>query len=127
MKKLLAVLFVAAAFVFGAFAEGGDFPSGSWVDENWNAEWVIDAESNITLKDSVSGATIVKFNKAQMQDYNFSVGKEGATISFYYPSTGRAYKFTKDLTISADLTLTVNPDWQEEDYQVIIKFKSAKF
>lgn len=124
MKKLFAVLFVAAVMVAGVFADGGSFPSGSWVDENWNGEWVIGIDGSIELKSSVSGKSICKFDKDKMVDYAADVSKDGAYISFYYPATGRAYKFLKDLTASADLILTVNPDWDETDYQVVIKFKN---
>ena len=39
MKKLFAVLFVAAVMVAGLFAE--EFPKGTWTDPNYDAEWVI--------------------------------------------------------------------------------------
>lgn len=127
MKKLFAVLIVAMTMVFGAFAEGGNFPTGSWIDENWDAEWTINTDGNISLKNAKTGALIWYFDKAEVQDYKFDVSLDGAVITFYVPATSRAYQFKKDLSMSADLILTINPDWEELDYQTMIKFKDVKF
>ena len=126
MKKLFAVLFVAAALVMGAFAEGGNFPTGSWLDENWNALWTVKADGNITLKNAKTGALIYSFKKDKVQDYAFDVSLDGATISFYVPATSRKYTFKRDLSLSADIQLIINPDWEETDYQVMLKFQDAK-
>lgn len=124
MKKLIAVLFVAAAFVVGAFA--ADFPTGSWIDSNYNAEWVISADSAIELKDSVTGESYVTFDKAKMENYKVGVDSDGAYISFYYPSTSRAYKFVKPASIDTDIKLIINPDWSDSDYKVTMKFNKGK-
>ncbi|MCQ2586584.1 MAG: hypothetical protein MJ174_00615 [Treponema sp.] len=126
MKKLFAVLFVAAVMVAGLFADDSAFPTGTWVDSKYNAEWVIKADGNITLKDAKTHNTIWVFKKDKVQNYNISVGLDGAKITFYCPATSRAYEFKKDLSLSADLVLTINPDWTDEDYQTSIKFKDAK-
>lgn len=125
MKKLLAVLFVAAAFVAGAFAEDG-FPSGSWIDENWNGEWVISADGAVKLNDSVTGELIYDFTDDKTTEKKLDITDEGAVYSFSCAETHRSYSFIKGLTVSADLVLRVNPDWSEDDYQTTIKFKKPE-
>ena len=49
MKKLFAVLFVAAVMVAGLFAE--EFPKGTWTDPNYDAEWVIGLDMKIRIDD----------------------------------------------------------------------------
>ena len=124
MKKLFAVLFVAAALVAGAFA--ADFPTGSWIDENYDAEWVISADSKIELKDSKTGVVYCKFDKAKMENYKVGVDTDGAYISFYYAETARAYKFVKPVTLSSDLKLIIKADWAPSEYKVNIKFNNGK-
>ncbi len=121
MKKLIAVLFVAAALVAGAFAE--DFPQGSWIDENYDAEWVFSVDGSIELKDAKTGNHIIYFKKDKMQNFKLEATTKGLTYSFYYPDTERAYKFIKPITLSADLEMVINPDWQDWDYTTTIKFK----
>ena len=123
MKKLFAVLFVAAALVAGAFAEGiEDFPKGSWIDENYDAEWIFGA-GTIELKDAKTGEHIIYFRKEKMENFKVEATADGLALSFYYADTERAYKFIKPVSLSADLTLIINPDWQDNDYKTTIKFK----
>lgn len=124
MKKLLAVLFVAAAFVFGAFAEDPTFPSGSWVDELYNGEWVIGADSSVKLLDSKTGDLIFNFTEDKITNKQFSVDQEGVSISFECAATHRKYKFTKEFNTLADIKIVVDPDWDTEVYGQLLKFKS---
>lgn len=122
MKKLFAVLFVASVMAFGAFAEES-FPTGSWIDSNYNAEWVFGLDGKVELHDSVSGDLIFAFTKDQIKDYKLGVSAKGLTMSFTCPATSRKYKFTKPVTLSTDLIMEIDPDWTDENYEVTIKFK----
>ncbi|MCQ2591758.1 MAG: hypothetical protein MJ188_03150 [Treponema sp.] len=123
MKKIIAILFVAAVMVAGLFAES-TFPSGHWVDDNWNGEWVIGA-GTVELLDSVSGKSICKFDSEKMEKYKLEATTEGITLSFYYAETQRHYSFIQSLTDGANLILRINPDWEDQDYQKVIEFKAA--
>lgn len=122
MKKLFAVLFVAGVLAAGAFAEDS-FPTGSWIDSNYNAEWVFGIDGKVELRDSVSGDLIFSFTKDKIKDYKLSATKDGLTMSFTCPKTSRKYKFTKPLTLSTDLIMEIDPDWTDTNYKTNIKFK----
>lgn len=122
MKKLFAVLFVAAVMAAGAFAEDA-FPTGSWIDSNYDAEWVFGLDGKVELRDANSGDLIFSFTKDQIKDYKLGASKDGLTMSFTCPATSRKYKFTKPLSLSTDLILEIDPDWTDVDYKTNIKFK----
>lgn len=122
MKKLFAVLFVAAVMAVGAFADDS-FPTGSWIDSNYDAEWVFGIDGKVELKDANTGALIFSFTKDQIKDYKLGATKDGLTMSFTCPATSRKYKFTKPLTLSTDLVMEIDPDWSDVDYKTNIKFK----
>ncbi|MBO4857765.1 MAG: hypothetical protein J5527_04565 [Treponema sp.] len=123
MKKLLAVLFVAAVMVAGLFAE--EFPKGTWIDSNYNAEWVIGADMSIKLYDATDGSLIQSFAKDKMQNEKLEVTEEGLVYQFYYKDTYRRYYFIKPVRLvpDANLLLQIDPDWTTTDYKVDIKFK----
>ena len=123
MKKLLAVLFVAAVMVAGLFAE--EFPKGTWVDSNYNAEWFIGADMSIKLYDATDGSLIQSFAKDKMQNEKLEVTEEGLVYQFYYKDTYRRYYFIKPVRLvpDANLLLQIDPDWTTTDYKVDIKFK----
>lgn len=122
MKKLFAALFVAAAVTFGAFAQD-TLPSGTWVDKNYNAEWVIGVDGSITIRDASSGEVYKKFSPLT-QNFKFSTSLDGLTLTFRCNETSRTYKITKGISASADLTLAIERDWTDEPYEVTIKFKN---
>ena len=124
MKKLLAVLFVAAVMVAGLFAQDLEVPKGSFVDEQWNAEWVIGIDS-IELKNVKTGELIASFPKDKMENENVTVTGEGAVWSFYCSETYRKYYFIKPYSMltSKNILLQIDPDWTHEDYKVELKFK----
>ena len=123
MKKLLAVLFVAAVMVAGLFAE--EFPKGTWTDPNYDAEWVIGLDMKIDLYDATDGSLIYSFTKDKIQDQKLDVTKEGLVYQFSCKETHRKYYFIKPakLVPDANLVLKIDPDWTTEDYKVDIKFK----
>ena len=125
MKKFLAILFVLAVCVTGVFAADTEFPTGTWIDENWDAKWVF-AKDKVELYD-VNGALVYTFTKDTTKDFKLVPSTEGLVLSFSCPETERAYKFIKPITLSTDLEMVINPDWSDEDYKVTIKFSKLNF
>ena len=115
----MAVLAVLSASLF-AF-DLGNFPKGTWTDEKWNGNWEIGVNS-IKLFDAVSGDLIYDFKDVEPK---VEAGlATGVTVSFTCPETHRSYVFNKPTTdITTDITLTVDPDWTDEDYKVTMKMK----
>ena len=127
MKKLLAVLFVAAAFVVGAFAqETPAFPAGSWVDEYYNGEWVISADGSVKLNDSKTGELIYNFTEDKITNIQLTADQSGVSFSFECAETHRKYKFTKEFNTLADIKIIVDPDWDTVVYGQLLKFKAIK-
>ncbi|MCQ2582564.1 MAG: hypothetical protein MJ160_01530 [Treponema sp.] len=122
MKKLFAALIVAAVMAVGAFAEDS-FPTGSWIDSNYDAEWVFGVNGSVELHDAVTGDLIFKFTKDQIKDYRLLPSADGFTLSFECPATHRKYKFSKPISLSTDLIMEIDPDWSDKNYKVNIKFK----
>ena len=100
-----------------------EFPTGTWTDSNWNADWVMDV-AKVHLYDSVSGELIYTFTKDNTENFKFVPSKDGVSLTFTCKETHRSYKITKPLTLDKDLQLFINPDWTDEDYNVTLKFKS---
>ena len=96
MKKLFAVLFVAAVMVAGLFAEDFEFPKGTWVDANYNAEWVIGVDK-VELFDATDGSLIYSFTKDKIQDEKLEMTEEGLVYRFACKDTYRKYYFIKPL------------------------------
>ena len=125
MKKFLAILFVLAVCVTGVFAADTEFPTGTWIDENWDAKWVF-AKDKVELYD-VDGALVYTFTKDTTKDFKLTPSTEGLVLSFTCAETERAYKFIKPISLSTDLEMVINPDWTDEDYKVTIKFSKLNF
>ena len=125
MKKFLAILFVLAVCVTGVFAADTEFPTGTWIDENWDAKWVF-AKDKVELYD-VDGALVYTFTKDTTEDFKLTPSTEGLVLSFTCAETERAYKFIKPISLSTDLEMVINPDWTDEDYKVTIKFSKLNF
>lgn len=131
MKKFLAVLFVAAAFVAGAFALDLDLPetdfalpAGSFIDENWAGEWVISADLHIVLKDAKTGEVIYDFTDDKISNIQKSVDKDnGFVYSFECAETERRYYFSKPLTLNTNIMLEIDPQWTTENYKVQLTLK----
>lgn len=125
MKKFLAILFVLAVCVTGVFAADTEFPTGTWIDENWDAKWVF-AKDKVELFDG-KGDLVYTFTKDNTVDFKLTPSKEGLILSFSCAETERAYKFIKPITLSTDLEMEIDPDWTDEDYKVTIKFSKLNF
>ena len=123
MKKLLALVAAAAVFTGSAFALNLGDIKGTWQDSKWNANWTFSADGKIILTDSVTGEEYFTFTDSNVTNYKLDASTSGVSISFYCKETGRAYKFTKPITLNADLDMKINPDWTDTDYDTSIKFK----
>ena len=125
MKKLLAILFILAICVTGVFAEDTEFPTGTWIDENWDAKWVF-AKDKVELFDA-KGDLVYTFTKDNTVDFKLTPSAKGLVLSFSCAETERAYKFTKPVSLSTDLEMEIDPEWTDEDYKVTIKFSKLNF
>lgn len=124
MKKFLAILFVLAICVTGVFA-ADEFPTGTWIDENWDAKWVF-AGDKVELYDE-NDDLVYTFTYDNTTDFKLVPTTEGLVLSFTCAETNRSYKFIKPITLSADLEMVINPDWTDKDYEVTIKFSNLNF
>lgn len=127
MKKLIAIIFAVFVIATNIFATDGknvEFPTGTWVDENWNANWVMDV-AKVHLYDAITGDKIFTFTKDNTKDFKFVPSADGVSLSFYCAETHRFYKFTKSFSLDKDLTMFIDPDWTDVDYNVNLKFKSV--
>jgi hypothetical protein len=125
MKKFLAILFILSVCVVGVFAEDTEFPTGTWIDENWDAKWVFTGDK-VELYDE-DDALVYTFTFDNTTDFKLTPTTEGLVLSFECAETNRAYKFIKPISLSADLEMVIDPDWTEKDYEVTIKFSKIKF
>ena len=105
-------------------AQDKDFPTGTWVDSNWNAEWIMDV-AKVHLYDAANGELVYTFTKHNTEGFKLIPSADGVTLSFTCAETHRSYKITKPFTLNADLVLEIDPDWTDENYKTTIKFKSV--
>lgn len=105
-------------------AQEVEFPTGTWVDENWNAEWVMDV-AKVHIYDATNGELVYTFTKQNTENFKFVPTSKGISLSFTCAETNRSYKITKDLNLSSDLILEIDPNWTDTDYKVNLKFKSV--
>jgi len=127
MKKLLAVFFVAAVMSVGLFAQVTkdiELPTGSFIDKQYNAEWVIGVDL-VELKDATTGELIYSFTKDKRENEQIGVTDEGAVWSFYCKDTYRRYYLIKPYTLALQkhIQLEIDPDWTPENYKVQLDFK----
>ncbi len=126
MKKILALVAVALVAIGSSFAAGAQI-EGTWLDPNWNANWTLGADTDgnfaVTLSNAKTGKTIYKFTKNNIDedDFVWNAGVDGITLTFSCKKTLRIYKFTKGLSFNTDLTLDIDPQWKQADYQVVMK------
>lgn len=122
MKKIIAILLVLGLTVAAVCAEDA-FPTGKWLDSNWNGIWEFGIDSTLKLWDT-DGNLIYNFTQDKIKDFKLTPdASKGLILSFSCPETERSYQFIKPLTLSADLELIVNPTWTDEDYSTTIKFQ----
>lgn len=98
MKRLFAVavvLFTAGA-LFAVDIDLGSFPTGTWLDPNYDAVWEFSATA-IRILDT-DGVVLWDFSSETISD--FKVGLDGTqpVLSFSCARAGRSYQFVKPLT-----------------------------
>lgn len=122
MKKILAFAAAAIITAAGCFAlDLGDI-QGKWKDTKYDGTWNFRADGHIVLSETSTGKQIYDFNDSNVTKFKIEATTEGVSISFYCKDTQRFYKFTKPLTLNADLTMFIDPDWTTTDYNTTIKF-----
>lgn len=117
MKKIISIFAVLAIVSFAAIAEDnvdvtgaateinlGEFPLGTWHDDTWNADWELGSKSIRLLQ---NGALVYDFT-GKVQNFKVNVGTAGATISFDCADTNRSYQFNKGVSLSTDITMTID-------------------
>jgi len=119
MKKIFAILLVLGIAVTAAFAADTEFPTGKWLDKNWDAVWEFGIGNSLKLWNT-NGDLIYDFSKDKITDLKLLPSQEGLVLSFTCPETHRSYKFVKPITLSADLELEIDRDWTDEEYSTTI-------
>lgn len=123
MKKLISFLLVSAFCLAGIFSlDLASFPSGTWEDRNWNADWVFSVDK-IELKDSTTGELIFDFG-GKMENFKILPSTEGITLSFDCAETERSYKFTKSSLSNTNIVMEIDPNWTDEVYKIELPFKN---
>ncbi|MCR5698348.1 MAG: hypothetical protein K6G52_01775 [Treponemataceae bacterium] len=121
MKKILAVLLAGVVLAVGVFAvDMGSFPTGTWQDSRWNADWVFSVEG-VQLKDSNSGALIFDFAN-KMENFAVTPSVSGVSLSFDCAETGRSYTFTKGMSATTDIEMEIRRTGLE-NYKVTLPMK----
>ena len=123
MKKILALAAVALVGLVSAFSLDLGDVKGTWKDSNWDANWTFSAEGKIVLTKASSGEEVFTFTDANIQNFKLTPSTSGVSISFDCKDTERSYKFTKPLSLDADLDLHIDPQWTDKDYDTSIKFQ----
>jgi len=88
----------------------GAFPEGKSVDTNWNAKWVFEADNNVKLYDSETGALIYDFAGKQKD-----LKAEGNKLSFRCDETQRFYVFERKGDV---IEMDIDRDWTDEEYHI---------
>lgn len=122
MKKLIVIslLLIAAAFLFAEGIDVGEFPTGKWLDENYDAVWEFSVD-NIRILDP-SGMVYYDFSEATVEDFEVNAGTGGLVLSFSCVETGKSYTFTKPVSMGSEIILEIDPPWNEE-YKVEMPFQ----
>ena len=88
----------------------GTFPEGKSVDTNWNAKWVFEADNNVKLYDSETGALLYDFAGKQKD-----LKVEGNKMSFRCDETQRFYVFERKGDV---IEMDIDRDWTDEEYHI---------
>lgn len=118
MKRLvfaLLALVLAAGFAGAQEIDLGDFPTGKWLDPNYDAVWEFSLE-NIRILDP-AGNLYYDFSRATVEDFDVSAGTNGIVLSFSCVETGKSYTFTKPVSMGTSIILEIDPPWNV-DYRV---------
>lgn len=119
MKKIFAIAASLVMGTAGMFALDLKDIQGTWQDSNWT----FNADGKIVLSKASSGETVFTFDDSNVQKFKILPTTSGLSISFDCEETERSYKFTKPITLNADLDMHIDPKWTSEGYDVKIKFQ----
>jgi len=119
MKKLIVVfvLLFAATTLF-AQVDMGSFPTGSWLDHNYDAIWTF-AATGITLK-TTDGSFTYSFGRTNMENFRLSMTGIQPTITFSCQATERTYVFRASLP-STDIVMEIDNKNLPNKYSVTMK------
>ncbi|HAK47048.1 MAG TPA: hypothetical protein DCO79_14170 [Spirochaeta sp.] len=123
MKKFLFLSFALLLIGLGVFAQGislGDFPTGKWVDEKYNAVWEF-GTGNIRILD-MDGGVYYDFKDKTIENFNVSASLKGIKLSFSCVESGRSYEFLKPPT-NLDLEMIIDTEW-DVHYKANLPFKN---
>ena len=95
-----------------------EFPTGKWLDANWDALWVFFADGSVKLYDSRNGDLIYDFT-GKTKDMKLEPAGTGLKLSFRCDETERFYTFGKALE-GTDMELDIDRDWTDEGYHVLM-------
>lgn len=123
MKKILGIIAVLALTAASTFALDLGEIQGTWQDSKWDANWTFAADGTIKLTKASSGEAVYTFTDSNIKNFKLNAGTSGVTISFDCADTERSYKFTKPISLSADLDMHIDPEWTTSDYDTTIKFQ----
>ncbi len=98
------------------------FLNGEWLDENWNAKWIISG-SSVQIKDYTTGETYHLFTKGNVSDENDELSDDNRNYSFYCEETGKKYFLTgySSKMNKNTVRLQIKRDWTDEPYDVELK------
>ena len=123
MKKailILAAILLTATAVWAQGIDLGKFPTGKWMDSNWDAVWEFSSD-NVRILDT-KGTVIYDF-RGKISDFNVAVTITEAKITFTCKDANRKYTFTKGVK-DLDLVMRIDPDWSDKDYEVTLKLRN---
>jgi len=120
MKKLIVVfvLLFAATTIFAQSIDMGSFPTGTWLDHNYNATWTF-AATGITLK-TTDGTFTYSFNSRNMEGFRLSMSGVQPSITFSCDAVGRTYVFRAALP-ATDLVMEIDNKALTSKYSVTMK------
>lgn len=95
-----------------------EFPTGKWLDANWDALWVFFADGSVKLYDSRNGDLIYDFN-GKTKNLKLEPAGNGLKLSFRCDDTQRFYTFEKALE-GTDMELDIIRDWTDEGYHILM-------
>ena len=93
MKKIALVLVMvfAVSALFASPLVLGNFPSGRWMDRNYDAIWEF-SPTNIRIT-SPDGHVYFDFSNKTINDFRFYLDGDSPAVTFSCPEAGRTYKF----------------------------------
>jgi hypothetical protein len=121
MKKIMMVMLVFLIVIVAVSAQDtSKLPTGSWVDENYNAVWTFSAD-NIVLS-YTTGEVVFNF-KDKMENFQINQGASGLEVSFKSEETGRSYKFVKSLNVTDTSVKMIIDKTNGMHYEVVMPMK----